>query len=365
MLQLNNQTELSAGFCLFADETGIDTLYVVLKATFELTETPVLSPQQLPIQQQDSFYGELNHSSLQYPSEAHLSKPATDIMVLGHVWAPDQTEVTELDAGLRIADQLRCPIKVFGDRIWQSGEISEPQPFLKIPLLYERAYGGRDPHDSTEIDPRNPVGRGFVLPPKMIEVSRIKSFFKKPKMDLQSFEGVPLPNLENPHQLIRRITDRPKPMNLGAVLPAWQPRKDYAGTLDQDWQTQRAPYLPKDFDSRFFNLAHPQLIYPGFLQGGEIIELYNLSQAGHINFKLPQLKPDIQVHLRNKKHSIAANIETLLIEPDEQRFSLTWRAQLACDKNLPDNKKITVSIPSNEPKKLPDEPQKEWWHDAV
>lgn len=41
MLQLRNESPFVPGLFLFPDEQGVDTLYVVVKATFELEGTPV------------------------------------------------------------------------------------------------------------------------------------------------------------------------------------------------------------------------------------------------------------------------------------------------------------------------------------
>jgi len=286
----------------------------------------------------DEYWGEPNQTSLKYASEVHLGKPATDIILLGHAWAPSQTPVFRVDAKLTLGDKVNHQVCVFGNRTWNNGRISPPESFTKIPLLYERAYGGfqsvktreadvdsalqksvsqwmgasklfqkymatGETREALYIDERNPMGSGFTTPQQWDEP-----------------EGLKLPNLENPHQLITHLKDRPTPMGFGFIAPTWQPRVQYAGTYDDTWQHTRAPYMPKDFDPRFFNMAHPNLIYPGYLQGGELVRLENLSERGNLTFSVPDLKPQVSVLLADKRKKVPPlNLETLLIEPDHQQ----------------------------------------------
>src|SRR5690625_5122099 len=103
-------------------------------------------------------------------------------------------------------------------------------------------------------------------------------------------EGQLLPNLEDPANLIQSVDDCPEPACFGFRAPNWQPRAGFAGTYDQHWQERRAPYLPDDYNSRFCNAAHPDLIYPGYLQGGEPVEITNMHPEGKLKFTLPYLK---------------------------------------------------------------------------
>ena len=41
------------------------------------------------------------------------------------------------------------------------------------------------------------------------------------------------------------------------MAPHWLPRRAWAGTYDDAWRISRAPYLPADFDARFFQLYSP------------------------------------------------------------------------------------------------------------
>src|SRR2546430_3687510 len=101
-------------------------------------------------------------------SDLGLVKPATDVLLAGHAYANGGSSDKGVDVRLSIGT-VRKTVRVFGDRVWDSGllgaRISPPQPFEKIPLIWERAFGGFDRTDgeSPKVDSesRNPVGAGF------------------------------------------------------------------------------------------------------------------------------------------------------------------------------------------------------------
>src|SRR5205823_929885 len=110
-----------------------------------------------------------------------------------------------------------------------------------------------------------PVGRGFVS--------------NSAREDLAE---VPLPNLEDPGALITRYQDRPAPAGFGFIAPGWEWRKKYAGTYDDAWLNGRCPLLPADFNPRFYNAAHPDLVSKEFFRGGERIHVTNVRKDGPV-----------------------------------------------------------------------------------
>lgn len=317
MLQLQNHTRFAADLGLLPNEAGIDTLYLIVKASFNIAGPNfTLADEQTPPQAADVYWTEPGKSSIKYASDLHIGKPATDIVMLGHACAPDQREVTQLDVGLTVG-QVSKTVRVFGDRQWQDGRMTSPTVFKTMPLVYERAYGGVQITNGqlTSAETRNPVGRGFAGTRKPEEMN-----------------GVPLPNLEDPKQLIRDIQDQPTPAAFGFCAPNWQPRASFAGTYDDAWQKTRAPYLPADFDKRFFNMAHPDLVYPGYLEGGEPVTITHMHPDGVLQFDLPRVHLIARVGVARRVEQPGFHLETLVLEPNLKKLSLVWRAALACDK---------------------------------
>lgn len=325
MLQLKNSTPFAAQIAVFPDVRGIDTLYVTLKATFALgARLEVVDPQP-PVLLADEYWGEPGLSSLKYASDVHLTKLSTDVVLIGQAHAPGRKPVTQLDVSLAVGKKQKV-VRVFGDREWRPGlllapaSMTKPAPFKTMPLVYERAFGGRHEIEGKNpevlFEPRNPAGGGFA---------------GKRKGD--ALKGLPLPNLEDPADLVRSPKDAPAPAGFGFVSPAWEPRKSFAGTYDAAWLKKCAPYLPKDFNPRFFNAAHPDLVCDCYLTGGERVQAQNVSPGGALIFRLPVCELRATVRVAGDKVEPALNLETVLIEPDDARLSLLWRGAVPCDKN--------------------------------
>lgn len=342
MLQLKNETPFAANVAVFPDVGGIDTLYVTIKGTFTLTPAVEIVPEKQPILLADEFWGEPGQSSIKYASEVHLTKPSTDVVLVGSAWAPRGRPVKRLDVSLAVADRKKV-VRVFGDREWRPGfwffpaRMTPPAPFESIPLVYERAFGGGHGPEGKKkevlFETRNPVGRGFA--------GRRRG---------KKLKGLPLPNLEDPNHPIRRPKDRPAPAGFGYVAPSWEPRRSYAGTYDDAWIKGRAPYLPKDFNPRFFNAAHPDLVFPKHLAGGERVEVINALRDGALKFRLPKCDVRARVRVAGAEEVPRLNLETVLIEPDENRLSLVWRGAVPCDKKALKIEEIFVESDGAAPK---------------
>ena len=334
MLQLKNSSPFAASMTLFPNEKGIDHLYVIIKATFALNDRIEVAEKQLPINMADEYWGEPGKSSLKLASECHLTKPRTDILMTGNACAPDKRPVRALDVMLRVANKAKTA-RVVGDRFWDSGLMglapSDPLPFESMPLVYERAYGGfhdvNGDQQKVLSEARNPVGRGF-----------------KGKRGSSDFKGAALPNIEDPRKMISSPGDEVLPVCFGPVASSWVPRRLYAGTYDEAWQKKQAPYLPADFDTRFFNAAHPDLICDGFLQGGEPVNISNMSERGPLQFNLPICELSLKIRVAGKTETPGLNLETVMFEPNQARFSMSWRAALACDKKALKIEQIDVGL---------------------
>lgn len=327
MLQLHNKTRFVADMVMFPDEKAIDTLFVMVKASFQIGKGLTLAEEQMPLMESDIYWTEPGKSSLKYASDMHTSKPATDIVMLGHACVPENKEATQLDVNLKVG-QVTKTVRVFGDRHWQDGKITKPAPFRTMPMVYEKAYGGYHlvDGDIVDIDVRNPVGCGFA------------GFRKTREMD-----GLPLPNLEDPKQLIHEPGDRPLPACFAPCAPNWQPRLSFAGTYDDRWQKTRAPYLPVDYDSRFLNSAPADLIFPGTLQGGEPVTISHMHPQGTVEFEIPPIKLMVRIKIADREETPEPHLETLVLEPNQLRFSMTWRAKIACDKQLLKVSDVTIT----------------------
>jgi hypothetical protein len=143
-------------------------------------------------------------------------------------------------------------------------------------------------------------------------------------------EGLRLPNIEDLEKPLQRFGEVVPPAGFGFVSPHWQPRAALAGTFDERWQKERAPLLPKDFDRAHLNAAAPGLGARGYLRGDEPVVAAGMSPQGTLRFALPGVPPPrARVVLRGgREQVVATNLDTVILEPDERRLLLLWRACL-------------------------------------
>nr|WP_246356793.1 DUF2169 domain-containing protein [Pyxidicoccus fallax] len=288
-------------------------MLAIVKCTYALGAGGRLTPAeaQIPVQAADDFHGKPGESSVRWESDLALYKPATDVVLLGHAYAPGRPEA-EVHVSLRVGPVHRV-LAVFGDRHWRWGlGMSSPKPFTKMPLTYERAFGGTDRSAADprhhEMEARNPVGRGF-----------------RARHTGQAAGDILLPNIEDPRNLLRSPRDRPEPAGLGFIARGWQPRAALAGTYDEAWRKDRAPLLPQDFDERHHNAAPQPLRASPHLVGNEPVELAHLSPRGTLRFGLPGTRPRVQVSIGRTRHELSVLLDTVVLLPDEDQVVLVWR----------------------------------------
>lgn len=324
MLQLENRTPFASTLAALPDARGIDTLHVLVRATFTMQKARAVATEQVPICLADEHYGEPDKSSLRYASEVHLPKPATDVVLVGSAWTAASPRRDQVDVLLDVAGRSKV-LRVFGDRYWTQGLLrlaaSPPLPFDSMPIVYERAYGGvhRPTPDAMTFfaEERNPVGTGF-----------------RGKRATKDFVGQLLPNIEDPRQLIDAPGTAATPQGFGFIAAHWMPRRRYAGTYDDAWRRTRAPILPQDFDPRFNNAAHPDFVLDRHLRGGEPVVAVNLCAAGPLRFDLPICEFEVTASVGGERLHSEPRLECVLLEPDADRLCLSWRATVPVDKKL-------------------------------
>jgi hypothetical protein len=327
-MELINSTRMVAGYTMGLEPSGRELLVVVVKGTFSIPAEgqPVrLTEEQLPLVMADTFTGEPGLSAPLHEVDFAPRKPQCDVLLVGSAHAPNGRPTTRTEVGVRVNGMSKT-FAVVGDRVWQAGATgvgaSPPRAFTTMPISYDRAFGGVDAHDE---DParhvafmRNPVGRGCH--------KHLKASF---------VDGSPLPNTE---ELGRPIStpdsDKYLPMSLGPIGRHWEPRAPLAGTYDDVWLKDHFPFLPPDFDERYYQAApaDQQISHP---QGGEEIVLVNLTPKGRVAFTLPVF--DAPIHFFPKaggREDGRLVLDTVVLEPDLDRFTLTWRATRPLKKKM-------------------------------
>lgn len=334
-MELVHATGMHAEYGLGARVDGRELLVTVIKGTFSFPQSGAeapLAPQQEPVAFADTFSGEPGLSAPVYECDFAPRKPRCDVLLLGSAHAPGGRPVTQLPVSLQVGTWSKA-FRVVGDRYWIKSlntlHATAAQPFLSLPISYERAFGGVDAGPRNAGGPVpfrfNPVGRGFC-----------------PHPNAEALDGRPLPNTEEAGTPFKRPDGAYRPMAFGPIGRNWLPRATLAGTYDADWQENVFPALPRDFDEGYHQSApaDQQIPYP---EGGEPVILTHLTPEGRTGFRLPAR--DFRVWYLKQDGAeieVRAVIDTLVIEPDLRRFLVVWRAAHALDRDIFEVEQIVV-----------------------
>jgi hypothetical protein len=331
-MELLNATQMQAGYTMGMDASGRESLVVAVKGTFGFPrqgEEPTLAETQAPLIMADTFSGAPGFSAPVYEVDYSPIKPFCDVVLLGGAYAPGGKPIAQVQVGMKVGAVAKT-FMVVGERQWEAGTAGispgSPAVFEYMPISYERAFGG-------QAYLRNPVGKGFHA-----------------HLDSYLVDGSHMPNTEEANRPVRIPNHDYPPMAFGSVGRNWEPRYRYGGTYDDVWLEHQFPFLPKDFDNRYFQCApaDQQMPYP---VGGEEVILINLTPNGRVQFRLPTIDvPVVFFRKKGEKHETHAVIDTIVLEPDKGVFSMTWRANLPLRKNMFEIPQVLVGTMS-----------KGWW----
>ena len=330
-----NETKHEAGWTLGFQPDGRELLVVAVKATYLIPENgkdPAFADEQVPLTEADEFTGEPGFSATLYETDYAHRKPLCDVLLNGSAYAPGGRPTDHVTVALLVGSMNKS-FNVVGNRVWDRFMLHTSRTlaakFVKKPISYDVAYGGMD---TDKKDPskqrtyvKNPIGIGYY------PITKGKDLI-----------GKPLPNTEEIGRPVKSSTTDYRPMSFGPIGRNFESRIPYAGTYGQNWLDNRAPFWPDDFEYRYFQSAPPdqQIPYP---KGDEKVVLKNLTPKGTTIFKLPSVSmPILFIPYQDKDQQLGAVIDTVLIEPDQSRFMLTWRATFPLRRNCFEIKEIVA-----------------------
>jgi hypothetical protein len=335
-MELLNATKMRAGYTMGMRPDARELLVVVVKGTFKIPDNggeATLAPEQIPLVEADVFTGESGFSAPLYESDYAPYKPHCDVILNGSAYAPGGMPARRVRVSLQVGS-LSKSFDVVGNRVWKKWlffvRASRPQPFTVMPISYNDAFGGVDNTHKKEKKHRafmaNHVGVGF-------HYNRKKEFI----------HNKPLPNTEEVGRPVLRPRGNYRPMSFGPIARSWPPRLKHAGTYDDAWIDNTFPFLPADFDQRYFQCAplDQQFSHP---TGREEVVLSNLTPQGRTMFRLPTtvdlpLEFTDSSYKRTEQHVLP---DTIIIEPDLGRFTLTWRASHPLKRNMLEMRQCVV-----------------------
>jgi len=320
-----NTTPFAADVCAATDRRAQKHCVVVVKATFDVDESGLcrISDEQEPLVYADVHHGDPATSSIKHENDFAPVKPRADVLVEGMAVAPAGRAVTRIDVAL-VGPGLDKRAIVTGDRRWvrSAGGVvaSAPEPFVAMPLVWDRAFGGSDlSHASpmkhgTEL--RNLAGVGFHR-----------------NGNRDTVVGKALPNVERPDSAMREWSDKPEPIGFGPVGRSWQPRIGFAGTYDQRWMDEKLPFLPDDFDDRYFQSAPPDQQLEGLSPGGTFGCLH-MNARGRFTVALPELRVPVRFTVGDRVEARTLSADTLIMAPARERIVLVGRASVPLPRKM-------------------------------
>ncbi|RYF82970.1 MAG: DUF2169 domain-containing protein [Comamonadaceae bacterium] len=237
-------------------------------------------------------------------------KAQAEYMVYGTACAPGGQPVNRLVVGARVGPQVK-QLLVHGPRRWSMvGTPTAAQPFVRMPVTPQNAFGGAD-------DARNPLGQG-----------------SQPVAQPDGTQVRMLPPVEDPHHPLAFADDRPAPAGFWGVDSSAAARLRELGAMDVQWLRSTWPALPEGTRDGYFQSAPPDQRQPGFWVGDEPVELTHWSaQSPQINSRLPGLRARCFVQRQRRSGDtefieVRTHAETLWLLPDLGCAALLYRAAL-------------------------------------
>jgi hypothetical protein len=309
-----NTTPFPAETFPYQDKQCIKFCVAVVRATFDVNADGNCTPskEQTPFVFADTHYGDPEITSIRVEMDFVPVKPRCEVLLDAMAVAPGGRPVEALEVGL-IAPNMQKRAIVTGQRRWFRGGLgihaSAPTPFVSMPLAWHLTFGG---WDRTDPDPArhssdavNPIGCGYLVRQGDID-------------------GTLLPSIEDPHSRMRIWNDRPSPIGFGPVPRFAKARARYAGTYDKHWIENVLPFLPQDFDDRYFQAA-PEDQWLDTLSEGMVFGCQNMSASGRFEVRLPKLKVPVRFVLEDRTEHQIMKPDTLIIVPHESRIVLVGR----------------------------------------
>jgi len=289
--KVDNRTAFASFSC---DKMAVGRKFydtVVVKGTFALAPGRLVrDKEQAEVVLSDTYWDAAGaaRSSLKQAGEAVLLKPRTDVIVTGTLRAPVGLCAPQWSASVVVWRRgeavIDYHVEVFGPRMLRHAasrwSLLEADDTSEVPIRYELSYGGAyqaPANDASDDDAAGPHAERpwIVHPPNPSGVG----FCDERALDTDTLQ--PAPRWQTREAPFKQVNAEIPPAGFGPISRSWSSRLQYAGTYDAAWESgMRADVArglpadyPADFDPRFFQCAHPELIAPGYLDGDEQIEL--------------------------------------------------------------------------------------------
>lgn len=335
---IRTSTRYQTQFTMGMDVTGREFLSLVIKGTFDFPEPGGVARKakvQRPLIMADEYDGAPGFSAPKWETDFAFRKSACDVVAQGAAYAPGGKPAERVRVGLRVGQWVK-QFDVVGPRQWRtlgpSVTATRPYPFTRLAFSYDTAFGGPDRSwqgDGAPVFMDNPYGLGFAA---ARSGSRI--------------DGLDLPLTEDPADPVTSPFGAHRPMALGPVARVTPQRARYAGTYDDNWKDNIFPFLPPDFDERYYQCAPADQQIPPPASGLPVV-VVGLTPAGREEFRLPDTALPIKVYRGNALAlDVTLRPDTLAFDCEARQLMLTWRAEAPILRHLTEFSEAWVGPPS-------------------
>ena len=129
--------------------------------------------------------------------------------------------------------------------------------------------------------------------------------------------------------------------HLGFVHRAEDSRLQWTGTTDEQWVQTRAPKLPKDFNEKHYNAAHPDLqLKNQYFEAGDMIVFHKLLPGEHKQFfMLPGIYIKATCHSEVGKNAVLLEADTVVLDIEnldmkENALYISYRHRMSMVKKI-------------------------------
>ena len=305
-MQLISQGVIPVAKLIWRPGHGGFAFTVVCKATFQLQ--PTLSPlanQQEPVFEADEW---TDTGSLLRSTDLVPFKKRPEVLIGGDAFAPEGRPVSSLVTRL-VVGEIDKSIQVVGDRyVSTDGRFGETAPFVRMPLVWERAVGGQNTS--------NPVGKPFGTTGRHA-----------------SSEWMLAPNLYPPGFDVPRAGSSVASVGYAPISPLWPSRFGCLQQHGAHWDPLRwyERPLPSDIDLAYMNAApaDQQRTSPF---ADEVIYLENLHPVfARLSTRLQVVTPSATVDQGGGPEPLKLRCDTLVIDTNRALVMLVWRGHVVMD----------------------------------
>jgi hypothetical protein len=264
---------------------GTLRVMIVAKAGFKLVPGGLMTLDSPPeIRVAEAHHADNPTRSIRAASDIVPFLERADVLFVGAAYPPGGSPAPAMSVRLAVAQGgyaiLDKLLAIYGDHGPSS---SEPKPFTRMPITYERAFGGIGLGD-------NPLGTAT-------------------------------PNVVYPDPARQK-----EPAGYGPISWYWPSRKRLLRGHPRQGLEQRIAEIPDGFDVSFFQAA-PEDQRISFLQGDEAILLQGLHPSHpSLETRLPGARALARVYTKSGMgRPFPMVADTLYIDGDADQCSITWR----------------------------------------